>query len=193
MRERIAQAAARLIAEDGALDFASAKRKAARQIGAADTHNLPSNIELQSALKAYQALYQKDEQPLRLRQLREEALHFMRQLADFDPYLTGSVLTGTASRHSDINLVVLADSTKEIELYLLKHAIPFEAGERRSKQNSETTLTPVYTLPGKLAEVHVAVYGANDFRRSAKDALDGRTPDRARIKQLEALLAMDTK
>lgn len=193
MRALIAQTAARLIAEDGALDFASAKRKAARQIGAADTHNLPSNIELQSALKAYQALYRKEEQPIRLRQLREEALRFMQQLADFNPFLTGSVLTGTASRHSDINLAVFADNAKEIELYLLKNAIPFETSDRRSRQNNEPALIPVFTLPGEFAEVHVAIYGINEFRRNTKDALDSRAPDRARIKQVEALLAMEPK
>jgi hypothetical protein len=191
MRERIAQAAARLIAEDGMLDFSSAKRKAARQIGAADTHNLPSNTELQLALKAYQALYHGQEQPAQLRQLREEALRFMRQLADFNPLLTGSVLTGTASRHSDINLAVFADSSKEIELYLLKNAIPFETGERRLKQNNESVMIPVFTLSGNVAEVHVAVHDPNELRRNT--ALDSKTPDRAKIKQVEALLAMETK
>lgn len=191
MRERIAQAAARLIAEDGMQDFSSAKRKAARQIGAADTHNLPSNAELQLALKAYQALYQSEEQPIRLRQLREEALRFMHLLADFNPFLTGSVLTGTASRHSDINLVIFADSSKEIELYLLKNAVPFEAGERRLKQNNESTMIPVLTLFGNIAEAHVAVYAINELRRNTKDTLDSKTPDRARIKQVETLLDMN--
>jgi hypothetical protein len=39
MRARIAAAAARLMAEDGIDDFALAKRKAARQLGALDTQS----------------------------------------------------------------------------------------------------------------------------------------------------------
>ena len=43
LRERITQLAARLMAEDGIDGFAFAKRKAARQLGAADTPHLPHN------------------------------------------------------------------------------------------------------------------------------------------------------
>ena len=45
LREPITQLAARLMAEDGIDDFAFAKRKAARQLGAADTPHLPHNRE----------------------------------------------------------------------------------------------------------------------------------------------------
>ena len=61
MRERIAQLAARLIAEDGMQDYGMAKRKAARQLGAPDSHSLPNNSEVEQALREYQALYQKEE------------------------------------------------------------------------------------------------------------------------------------
>ena len=62
MRERIAHQAARIIAEDGLQNYASAKHKAARQIGAPDTHNLPDNDEVERALRDYQAIFQRDEQ-----------------------------------------------------------------------------------------------------------------------------------
>ena len=51
-RERIAQLAARLMAADGVQDFALAKRKAARQLGANDTQNLPNNTEIEQVLEA---------------------------------------------------------------------------------------------------------------------------------------------
>lgn len=86
------------MAEDGLQDYTSAKRKAARQIGAPDTHNLPDNDEVERALRDYQALYQRDEQIVRLRQLRQQALEAMHLLEPFHPYLTGSVLNGTATR-----------------------------------------------------------------------------------------------
>src|SRR5262249_46662420 len=50
MRARIAAAAARLMAEDGLEDFALAKRKAARQLGAEDTQSLPKNEEIEAEL-----------------------------------------------------------------------------------------------------------------------------------------------
>jgi hypothetical protein len=46
MRARIAAGAARIMAEEGIDDFALAKRKAARRLGAADTEALPANDEI---------------------------------------------------------------------------------------------------------------------------------------------------
>ena len=61
LRLHIAYLAARLMAEDGGLDYGSAKSKAARQAGLADTNLLPDNHEIEAALREYQGLYQKDE------------------------------------------------------------------------------------------------------------------------------------
>jgi len=55
-------AAARIIAEDGLDDYAAAKRRAARQLGAEATQALPNNEEVEDALRAHLALYEADEQ-----------------------------------------------------------------------------------------------------------------------------------
>src|SRR5438270_14025579 len=92
MRARIAAAAARLMAEDGIDDFALAKRKAARQLGAAQTEALPRNDEIEAELSAYRALYQADEHPELIEELRGIALDAMQTLEQFSPYLTGPAL-----------------------------------------------------------------------------------------------------
>ncbi len=191
MRELIAQTAARMIAEDGIQDYALAKRKAARQLGAADTHSLPSNSEVQQALRLHQELYQKDEQALRLRQLRSEALSAMHLLERFNPYLTGSVLTGTATRHSDINLQLFTDSAKEVELFLLNRNTPYETGEKRFRLNDDALSVPIFTLQGETAEIRLAVFSGEDLRKSAHDPIEGKLLERAKIKQLEMLLSAD--
>src|SRR3990172_1777296 len=84
MRARIATVAARIMAEDGIEDFATAKRKAARQLGAGDTQSLPNNDEVEAELRMYQSLYQGDEQRERVRYLRSQALAAMEQLAQFN-------------------------------------------------------------------------------------------------------------
>lgn len=188
MRERIAQQAARLIAEDGLQDYALAKRKAAQQIGAADTHNLPNNHEVEQALRDYQALYQREEQDERLRQLRQQALAVMRLLEPFNPYLTGSVLNGTASRHSDINLQLFADSAKDVELFLMARQIEYKRGERRLPVGKEMRTLPVFTLLDGLAEVNVTVFGSGDLHQLPRSHGDRRLADRARAAQVEALL-----
>jgi hypothetical protein len=56
-RIRIAQTAARLIAEHGLTDWTLAKRKAARQLLLPDTAALPSNDEIETALASHHALF----------------------------------------------------------------------------------------------------------------------------------------
>jgi len=77
MRRRIAHVAARILAEDGSLDYGSAKRKAARQLGAPDSDNLPNNQQIDEALRSYQALYQADETRAQVALLRQVAIEYM--------------------------------------------------------------------------------------------------------------------
>src|SRR2546428_13454811 len=106
MRARIAAAAARLMAEDGIDDFALAKRKAARQLGASATQSLPRNDEIEAELRAYRALYQAEEHPRLIDDLRRIALDALRALQQVSPYLTAPVLKAMASRYADIVLHV---------------------------------------------------------------------------------------
>lgn len=162
MREQLAQQAAKLMAEDGITDHAFAKRKAARQLGASDTHHLPSNQEVDEALHSYRSLYQRDSHPGILRQLREEAVTIMRLLEPFHPYLTGSVLSGTAGEHSDINLILFSDDAKAVLLFLLKHNIEFEDGEWKARVGGHDELVPSYTLAGESgAQIHIIVFPEN--------------------------------
>lgn len=162
MREQLAHQAAKLMAEDGITDHAHAKRKAAKQLGAADTQHLPSNQEVDDALHSYRVLYQRDSHPGILRQLREEALHTMRMLAEFHPYMTGSVLSGTAGEQSDINLLLFSDDAKAVLLFLLKHKLGFEDGEWVARVGGHEETVPSYTLTGESGtQIHIIVLPEN--------------------------------
>src|SRR4026209_263284 len=130
-RARIAAAAARLMAEDGIDYYALAKRKAAKQLGALESTALPGNDEIEAELRAYLALYQADEHPQRVAELRRLALEAMRSLERFNPYLTGTVLAGTPGPYAEIELQLFPESTKEVELFLLDRGIEFETQETR--------------------------------------------------------------
>lgn len=185
MREQLAHQTARLIAEDGIVDFAFAKRKAARQMGASDTQHLPSNHEVELALHSYRALYQHESHPAILLQLREEALAAMRLFAEFNPYLTGSVLSGSAGERSDINLMLFSDDTKAVLLFLLKNNLTFEDGEWRTRLGGHDESVPSYTLTSESGTLmHIIVLPEN-ARYSG-----GRHPEtHADIAALEALLS----
>ena len=185
MREQLAHQAAKLMAEDGITDHAFAKRKAAKQLGASDTQHLPSNDEIDVALHSFRMLFQSDSHPGVLRQLREEALTTMRMLAEFHPYLTGSVLSGTAGEQSDINLMLFSDDEKAVLLFLLNHNIDFEDGEWKIYLGGREETVPSYTLTGESGvQTHIIVLPENS-RYSG-----GRKPGtHADIAAVEALLA----
>ena len=176
------------MAEDGIQDYASAKRKAARQAGVSETGELPTNQEIEAELRAYQALYQANAQPVVLRRLREIALRAMEFLAPFNPHLTGSVLTGTAGAHSDVNLQVFADSAKEFEIFLLNRNMPFTSGTRIYRLGDRGLPIPVFKLTCEETIVLVAVFEWNDLRVTQKYKSDGRLVERARVEEVRALL-----
>jgi hypothetical protein len=162
MREQLAHQAAKLMAEDGITDHAFAKRKAARQLGAADTQHLPSNQEVDEALHSYRKLYQHEVHPVILHQLREQALATMRLLAEFNPYLTGSELSGAAGAHSDINLMLFSDDAKAVLLFLLKRNIAFEDGEWKVHFAGRDETVPSYTLTSESGiQTHIIVLPEN--------------------------------
>jgi len=189
MRERIAHLAARLMAVDGIDDYALAKRKAARQAGAPDTRNLPSNDEVEHALRAYQQLYQADEQRDRLRHLRQRARDMMELLARFDPYLSGAVLSGSAGKYSDIDLLLFTDSMKDVEMFLLDRRIAYRSRERRIHIGDEARGVPNFSVSTEDADFDITVFAPRDLRAQLRSTPDGRPLERVRIDWVDATLA----
>jgi len=188
MRARIAAAAARIMAEDGIDDFALAKRKAARSLGAAETEALPANDEIEAELVAYLALYQAEEHPQRIAGLREVALDAMRALEHFHPYLTGPVLKGTAGPYAEIDLQLFPESAKDVELYLLERGIAFETQEGRRYSGDRAHAVSVFTLAWQDHSLRLSVFDPRDERVALKTSQAGRVMQRAGIAELITLL-----
>ncbi len=129
-RARIADLAARFIAEHGIQDYALAKRKAAHSLGLPDGRGLPSNEEVDAALIYRQSLYEPEEQAALLLALRQQALAVMRAFEHFSPSLTGMVASGAVSEHSRIELDIGADSSKDFEQYLVNQEIEFKIQDK---------------------------------------------------------------
>ena len=184
LRRSIASAAARLMAEGGMSDYGSAKRKAARQLGAGDGDALPSNDEVETELRAYQAIFQDDEQPERLFEMRTHALEIMNLLADFHPHLTGAVLDGTAGRYAPIELDLFADSSKDVEIFMLSHGITYSSTEIR-RQNPLSAETRLH-LDWEGDSVNLMIYPIVAERVQARE-------HRARASTVVAMLAAADK
>lgn len=191
MRVRIAAAAARIMAEDGVDDFALAKRKAARQLGVEGRFALPRNDEIETQLRAYRSLYQADEHPMRIAELRRVALDAMRALERFNPYLTGSVLKGISGPYAEIELQLFPESTKEVELYLLERNIAYAAHEARRYSGDRARAVAMLTLTWRGATLKLSVFDPRDERLALKTSPAGRVTDRAGIAEVGALVAAE--
>ncbi|MGD8936876.1 MAG: hypothetical protein PVF07_10375 [Thiogranum sp.] len=190
MRTRIAQEAARIMSEDGVQDFYAAKRKAAQQLGVPDTRNMPRNQEIETALQEYQRLFGGDKQTSHVRALREAAVQAMRFLAVFRPRLVGSVLSGTAGRHADINLHLFADTPEEVSLFLMDQNIPFQPSQKRLRVNRDTWEDfPAYEFLAGDYMVELVVFPREGRREAPRSPVDGRPMQRARLEEVEALVA----
>jgi hypothetical protein len=185
LRAEIAAAAARMIAEDGA-DYASAKRKAAKLIiGNQKIRGdvLPDNAQVEAQVREYQALFFGESQPQRLRQLRLIALELMEKLSDFSPWLTGAVLNGTAGEHSDIHLLLFADNSKDVAVFLLNANIDYEVSESQHFRHPDRYVETL-SFMWKHEGVHLSLYDPDDLRGAGRKFVE-----RADLAGLRALLA----
>lgn len=198
VREEIAVTAARMIAEDGA-DYATAKRKAARQVLGTESRApgewLPDNEQVETEVREYQALFQAESQPRVLALLRRIALLLMEGLAIHNPYLAGAVFNGTASEHSDIHLQVFCDSPKDVAIFLLNAGVEFDTTESAHFAGRDEVETLSFLWRGQwpagpesreLARelraetgtpvgVHIALYDMNDVRGARRADATGKT------------------
>jgi hypothetical protein len=189
LRRQLAYIAARLMAEDGIADFGAAKWKAARQAGLEDANLLPDNQEIEAALREYQGLYQSEEQPAHLRRLREVAVKVMRDFSEFRPALVGSVLSGTAGQHSEVDLQLFTDDPKSLALFLLNRRYRFDEGSRRMRRGEQLDEVPRFRLEVEGVPVTLTVLGQDDERMAPARGRSSEAPQRARLAEVEALLA----
>lgn len=149
LRARLAQLAAQLMAEHGIRDHALAKRKAARQLGVVSANVLPSNEEIDEALKAHMALFEPEDFERDLEAVQRQAAEVMTMLESFQPVLTGALVQGVAAPHQAIELEIFSDSSKDFERFLLNRDIPFKVEERRG--------ISIFTLYAEPTDIEVRV------------------------------------
>lgn len=197
IRQMIAQAAARMMAEEGVHDYAYAKKKAGRQLGVSENSVLPTNAEIEEEIRLYHEIYNANEQPLELAKLRKTALMTMQLFERFNPHLTGSVLDGTAGKFAQTEIHLFADSAKDVEMFLLNQKIPFESSEKsyrvsdkpsKDKKEKVRKTVPVFTLETEYGIQKISVFDVDDMRVAVKRTVDGSNAERADIRDLKALL-----
>ena len=163
-RARIADVAARLIAEHGLSDWSLAKRKAARQLMLPERTTLPGDDEIESALAAHHALFGGEAHAAMLRGQREEALAWLQDLEGFEPTLVGGVAAGWATAHSDIRIELVADDSKGVELSLINRNVSYRVAPGVAQHTAPELL--VDTARGRVRLIVRTRFAARQRRRT---------------------------
>ncbi|MEW6611675.1 MAG: nucleotidyltransferase [Pseudomonadota bacterium] len=193
LRQLVATEAARIMVEEGIQDFRLAKDKALRHLAiSGDSQQvLPSNAEINAEVEIRLRLFQGDRQPVLLRQLREAALQAMDLLADFDPRLVGSVLEGTATEHSDVNLHLFADTPESVAFFLMDRGIDYEIGSQHLRFGNNYRELPSLRFELGPAAIHCVIFAPDEGREAPVSRITGKPMRRARRKQVEALMSAE--
>ena len=183
-RARIAQAAARLIAEHGLNDWQAAKRKACRHLGLPDHEALPGNEEVEQALRDYNTLFQGTAQMASLRAQRVDALDWMEKLSQWKPLLTGAVAAGWATEHSEVRLELEAEDTKSVELSLINAGIAY-ASVPAPRGDGQAQLR----VESRQATIRLVIVSPQQRRNRPRRERNTSAEERLTSAQLRALLA----
>ena len=176
--EELAQAAARLVVEEG-LEFGPAKQRALKQLKLPARTALPGNDLVEAAVREYLAVFCTDTQPAELLALRQLALQWMDRLQTFQPLLSGAVWHGTATRLSDIYIQLFCDDPKSAEMALIDHHVDYEPHTITGFHGEPTEALSMGARCKALGEVigvHFMVYDLDDLRGALKPDSRGRTP-----------------
>jgi hypothetical protein len=174
----IAASAARLVVEEG-LEYAAAKRKAARAL---DRHGLtartlPSNEEVEDEVRTHLSLFCADTQPAELLALRQLALRWMQRLAEFRPHLAGAVWRGTATRLSPVLIELYCDDAKAAEIALINLGVDYDSAQRSDARRGDHDVLVVSERSAALGDwvtLHLAVLDHDDLRGALKPDARGR-------------------
>ncbi len=171
----IAATAARLVVDEG-LEYPAAKRKAARDLGRRGGRQgeLPSNEEVEDAVREYLAVFCADTQPAELLALRTVALRWMDRLADFRPHLGGAVWRGTATQLSNIVIDLYCDDPKSAEIAFLNQGLDFDSGSDDPDTVILSTVDRSRDLPEPVT-LHFVVHDHDELRGALRPDSRGRT------------------
>lgn len=189
IRQQVAAEAARIIVTEGQPNYHVAKKKAAERIGTSERLALPSNSEVEEALRQYQGLYGGAEHVENLGHLREIAVGAMYYLEKYTPRLVGPVLEGTANEHSRVTLHVFSDSIESVIFHFLESATPFNQEQRQIRwYDGMHRMVPIIVFESQGSVVELMIFDEVQLRQAPPSPIDGKPQRRASLTDAECLL-----
>lgn len=189
MRAEIAAAAARLII-DSALDYHSAKQKAARRAfggGTPPAGLMPSNDDIDQALREHLDLFD-PEHAERVTAYRNAARLWLTRLADYHPHVCGGAWKGVVAPHSPLHIQCFTDDGKELEMLLLDAGVNYDVVEVAHFSARLPDVPALVFHDRHHLPIMISVYQHDDLRGALKRST-GNLPERGDLAALERLIA----
>ena len=190
IRRAIAAEAARIMSTQSLFNYRAAKQKAVERLGIDMHTSLPSNVEVESELRAYQGFYGGRQHIDHLEKMRRIALRVMRSLEAFCPRLVGPVLEGTANEFARVSLHVFNDPPDAVVMYMLDKGFVFRNEQRKIRwYNGSHRQVQLLVTDAEDTEVELTLFNCKDLRQAPPGPVDGRPQRRAPMSEVEGLLA----
>ncbi len=151
---------------------------------------LPDNAHIQACVAERQRIFEAEHHDDRLNRLRQLAATVMGSLAPFRPRLVGSVLHGTATVNSPVELHLFADVPETVEAELRQRGLSVQDYQRRLRfgAGQSLTLIPGYRFVSDGERVLTLVFPEHGLRQAPLSPVDQRPMRRATRPEVLALL-----
>ena len=134
VKKHIASMAAEIIIEEGVSDYLYAKKKAAKYLNYNLYQILPSNNEIDEAIRDYQATFPSNNVADFIF-YQDIAIKIMSELEPFNPLITGTLQEGRVTNNQKILINLFTDNFKEIEYFLLSNNYQFKTKDPKRLDN----------------------------------------------------------
>lgn len=190
LRIVLAQEAARLICDHGIKDYLAAKHKAAEKLGLTRFRALPNNREIELAVAERGRIFHAATQTAVLAEMRATAIAVMQDLFSFRPLLVGPVLLGNVTEHSAIELHLFSEPAENVGTHLLSRHIRYRSFSQHLRLRRDTAESfPAYRFEINAFEVLATVLSEREQMHAPLSQINGKPMRRARLKELEQLVA----
>ncbi|WP_305804120.1 hypothetical protein [Stenotrophomonas sp. YIM B06876] len=192
-RQRIAQLAARQMAQSGSRDTRQAVHKAAHELGLRSPAQLPDQAQVTEALHEHLRLFAPASRLDALKARREAARQALQFLQDFSPRLVGAVLDGSADRYSPVQMHLHSDEPEAVQHFLENQRIPAHLGTRQLRlQRGRATALPCWQFDADGIAFELLVLPHSALRQPPLQPLDDTPMPRASLTQLQQRIAAET-
>lgn len=189
-RRTVCEEAARIMSEQGVRDFHSAKQKACVRLGIPWNQAwLPSNREIEHALKLRQKLFRGEYTARRIAGMLELALDLMQRLKGFRPKLAGALLRGQLTDRTPVELHLFTDEVESVARRLVEQSIPYDCFDKRFRMRAKDyILVPGFRFLADDIPVELIAFEFDDERQAPLCPVAGRPMTRAGERRVREML-----